>query len=45
VELKEGQGDLAELKVARDLRTHGYKIAFPYGQQRGVRLAERYAAI
>jgi len=29
---KKAKGDLAELKVAADLRTRGYKIAFPYGE-------------
>jgi hypothetical protein len=29
---KKGKGDLAELKVATDLRSRGYKIAFPYGE-------------
>ena len=27
-----GKGDLAELKVATDLVSRGYKIAFPYGE-------------
>jgi PD-(D/E)XK endonuclease len=29
---KKGKGDLAELKVATDLRARGYKVAFPYGE-------------
>ena len=29
---KKPKGDLAELKVAADLRARGYKIAFPYGE-------------
>lgn len=29
---KKAKGDLAELKVAADLRARGYKIAFPYGE-------------
>jgi PD-(D/E)XK endonuclease len=29
---KKAKGDLAELKVATDLRTRGYKIGFPYGE-------------
>jgi len=29
---RKAKGDLAELKVATDLRTRGYKIAFPYGE-------------
>ena len=28
---RKAKGDLAELKVATDLRDRGYKIAFPYG--------------
>ena len=27
-----GKGDLAELKVAADLRGRGYRVAFPYGE-------------
>jgi len=29
---RKAKGDLAELKVATDLRARGYKIAFPYGE-------------
>jgi hypothetical protein len=29
---KKAKGDLAELKVAADLRDRGYKLAFPYGE-------------
>jgi hypothetical protein len=29
---KKAKGDLAELKVAADLRARGYKVAFPYGE-------------
>jgi PD-(D/E)XK endonuclease len=29
---KKGKGDLAELKVAADLRARGYKVAIPYGE-------------
>jgi hypothetical protein len=29
---KKAKGDIAELKVAADLRTRGYKLAFPYGE-------------
>jgi PD-(D/E)XK endonuclease len=29
---KKAKGDIAELKVAADLRTLGYKLAFPYGE-------------
>ena len=29
---RKAKGDLAELKIAADLRARGYKIAFPYGQ-------------
>ena len=29
---RKGKGDLAELKVACDLVSRGYKIAFPYGE-------------
>jgi PD-(D/E)XK endonuclease len=29
---RKGKGDLAELKVAADLRARGYKIALPYGE-------------
>jgi PD-(D/E)XK nuclease superfamily protein len=29
---KKAKGDLAELKVAADLRARGYKIAIPYGE-------------
>jgi Holliday junction resolvase-like predicted endonuclease len=29
---RKAKGDLAELKVAADLRERGYKIAFPYGE-------------
>jgi hypothetical protein len=29
---RKAKGDLAELKVARDLRARGYKVAFPYGE-------------
>ena len=29
---KKAKGDLAELKVAADLRARGYRIAFPYGE-------------
>ncbi len=29
---KKAKGDLAELKVAGDLRARGYRIAFPYGE-------------
>ncbi len=29
---RKAKGDLAELKVAADLRARGYKIAFPYGE-------------
>jgi hypothetical protein len=29
---KKAKGDMAELKVAADLRARGYKIAFPYGE-------------
>jgi hypothetical protein len=29
---RKAKGDLAELKVAADLRKHGYKIALPYGE-------------
>jgi hypothetical protein len=29
---RKAKGDLAELKVATDLRDRGYKIAFPYGE-------------
>jgi PD-(D/E)XK endonuclease len=29
---KKAKGDLAELKVAADLRSRGYKLAFPYGE-------------
>jgi PD-(D/E)XK endonuclease len=29
---RKAKGDLAELRVAADLRARGYKIAFPYGE-------------
>jgi hypothetical protein len=29
---RKAKGDLAELKVAADLRNRGYKVAFPYGE-------------
>jgi PD-(D/E)XK nuclease superfamily protein len=29
---RKAKGDLAELKVAMDLLTRGYRIAFPYGE-------------
>jgi hypothetical protein len=29
---RKAKGDLAELKVAADLRSRGYKVAFPYGE-------------
>jgi PD-(D/E)XK endonuclease len=29
---RKGKGDLAELKVAYDLVSRGYRIAFPYGE-------------
>jgi PD-(D/E)XK endonuclease len=29
---KKAKGDLAELRVAGDLRARGYKVAFPYGE-------------
>jgi PD-(D/E)XK nuclease superfamily protein len=29
---RKAKGDLAELKVAADLRARGYKVAFPYGE-------------
>jgi hypothetical protein len=29
---RKARGDLAELKVAADLRARGYRIAFPYGE-------------
>jgi hypothetical protein len=29
---KKAKGDLAELKVAADLRQRGYRLAFPYGE-------------
>jgi hypothetical protein len=29
---RKAKGDLAELKVAADLRSRGYRIAFPYGE-------------
>jgi hypothetical protein len=29
---RKAKGDLAELKVAADLRARGYRIAFPYGE-------------
>jgi hypothetical protein len=29
---RKGKGDLAELKVAADLRARGYRIAIPYGE-------------
>jgi hypothetical protein len=29
---RKAKGDLAELKVAADLRSLGYRIAFPYGE-------------
>jgi hypothetical protein len=29
---KKAKGDLAELKVAADLRSRGYRIAIPYGE-------------
>jgi hypothetical protein len=29
---RKAKGDLAELKVAADLRRRGYRIAFPYGE-------------
>jgi hypothetical protein len=29
---RKAKGDLAELKVATDLRNRGYKLAFPYGE-------------
>jgi PD-(D/E)XK nuclease superfamily protein len=29
---RKAKGDLAELKVAADLRARGYKIAIPYGE-------------
>jgi hypothetical protein len=29
---KKAKGNLAELKVAADLRDRGYKLAFPYGE-------------
>lgn len=29
---RKAKGDLAELKIAADLRGRGYKIAFPYGE-------------
>ena len=30
---KKAKGDLAELKVAADLRDRGYRIAIPYGEE------------
>jgi hypothetical protein len=29
---RKAKGDLAELRVAADLRARGYKVAFPYGE-------------
>jgi hypothetical protein len=29
---KKAKGDIAELKIAADLRARGYKLAFPYGE-------------
>lgn len=29
---KKAKGDIAELKVAADPRSRGYKLAFPYGE-------------
>jgi PD-(D/E)XK endonuclease len=29
---RKGKGDLAELRVATDLVSRGYKVAFPYGE-------------
>jgi PD-(D/E)XK endonuclease len=29
---RKAKGDIAELKVAADLRWRGYKLAFPYGE-------------
>jgi hypothetical protein len=29
---RKAKGDLAELKVASDLRARGYRLAFPYGE-------------
>ena len=29
---RKAKGDLAELKVATDLQSRGYKVAFPYGE-------------
>ena len=29
---KKAKGDLAELRVAADLRARGYRVAFPYGE-------------
>ena len=29
---RKAKGDLAELKIAADLRARGYRIAFPYGE-------------
>jgi hypothetical protein len=29
---RKAKGDLAELKIAADLRARGYKVAFPYGE-------------
>ena len=29
---RKAKGDLAELRIAADLRARGYKIAFPYGE-------------
>jgi PD-(D/E)XK endonuclease len=29
---RKAKGDIAELKVAADLRSRGYKLAFPYGE-------------
>jgi Holliday junction resolvase-like predicted endonuclease len=29
---RKAKGDLAELKVAADLRARGYKVAFPFGE-------------
>jgi hypothetical protein len=29
---RKAKGDIAELKVAAELRARGYKLAFPYGE-------------
>jgi hypothetical protein len=29
---RKAKGDIAELKIAADLRARGYKLAFPYGE-------------